>query len=167
MIRFQRIRSFAMEGEYKEMIPDAQALHAEVLVGGKRYTSYCIEEFRSDEIPCSYTCRGENSGKIRQIKQIRARDITGEEVSSKHDLWMERDTSWGMGEGFARSAKGTALPPSPLHLRKNLSAERHHRNPTKNLWDIFIVKWQRKIPLFRRIFLCRGGESDSRRKDFP
>ena len=69
------------------MIPDASALHVDIFVNGERYTAYCVEEFRKDEIPCSYTCKGEYPGKIRQIKQIRARDITGEEISPERDLW--------------------------------------------------------------------------------
>ncbi|GEM_PF-5765637 len=102
------------------MIRDTDTIQVEVLVSGgkgkhEKYTSYCVESFRDDEIPCSYRCEGKNLGNIRQIKQIRARNAEREEISEGNDLWKTIQYGarhkLGHGRGLCKECKKLGITP--------------------------------------------------------
>jgi len=97
------------------MIPDTDTIQVEVFVNGAKYISSCIEEFLSDEIPCSYACGGENPGKIRNIKQVRARSAIWEEVLEEHAIWKTIQYGarhkLGHGRGLCQECKKLGITP--------------------------------------------------------
>lgn len=100
------------------MIPDGDTIQVEIMVSGKtyeKYISYCLETFRSDEIPCSYRCEGTNPGKIRDITQVRARSASYEEVPEGSELWKTIQYGarhkLGHGRGLCKECKKLGITP--------------------------------------------------------
>lgn len=111
------------------MIPDSATIKVEVIVSGKlyeKYISYCVEEFRKDEVPCSYKCEGANPGKIRNITQVRAHSAAYEEVPEGSELWktIQYGARHKLGHGrglcveckkIGITAQSTPSPPRVFH----------------------------------------------------